>query len=323
MNRRAAPIDARADATVTSRDASRERAESANDATSGAFVRHAFSNSAGSRAYALYVPARYAELSAPVALVVMLHGCTQSPEDFAAGTRMNELADERGFLVVYPEQPARANGSRCWNWFSPNDQQRDRGEPSLIAGIAREVAQHYRIDRAKIFVAGLSAGAAMAVVLGETYPDLFAAIGAHSGLPFGAASDVPSAFSAMRNPAARSGNRAGRRSQAASAKPPRTIVFHGDSDSTVNVSNGLAIEADALRAEPGGDALRSRTEQGRAPSGRLFTRTTHIDAQGSTRVERWILGGAGHAWSGGSASGSFTDPAGVDASAEMIRFFGA
>ena len=254
----------------------------------------------------------------------MLHGCTQSPDDFAAGTRMNELADARGFLVVYPEQPARANGSRCWNWFLPNDQQRDRGEPSLIAGIVMEVAQHYRIDRARIFVAGLSAGAAMAVVSGETYPDLFSAVGAHSGLPFGAASDVPSAFAAMRNASAgstRDGAGAARRRSP--AQPPRTIVFHGDSDSTVNVVNGLAIEADALRSEPGNRELRSRTEQGRAPSGRLFTRTTHVDAQGCTRVERWILDGAGHAWSGGSASGSFTDPGGVDASAEMIRFFGA
>jgi poly(hydroxyalkanoate) depolymerase family esterase len=319
------PVAADSDdgAPIPSGVARGDGAESANDATSGTFLRRSFSNSAGTRAYALHVPARYAELSAPVALVVMLHGCTQSPEDFAAGTRMNELADARGFLVVYPEQPARANGSRCWNWFSPNDQRRDRGEPSLIAGIVREVAQNYRIDQARIFVAGLSAGAAMAVVLGETYPDLFAAIGAHSGLPFGAASDVPSAFAAMRNPNARpAANRAGARSPRNVRDAPRTIVFHGDSDSTVNVGNGLAIEADALRAAPGGEALRSRTEQGHAPSGRLFTRTTHMDAEGTPRVERWILGGAGHAWSGGSSSGSFTDPEGVDASAEMIRFFG-
>ena len=324
MNREPAAQDATVGTTITAPLVRTETAESANDATNSTFVRRSFSNSAGTRAYALYVPASYADASAPVALVVMLHGCTQSPEDFAAGTRMNELADARGFLVVYPEQPARANGSRCWNWFSPNDQQRERGEPSLIAGITREVAQHYRIDRERIFVAGLSAGAAMAVVLGETYPDLFAAIGAHSGLPFGAATDVPSAFNVMRNPnAGRSGTRVGRRSSTEPGRSPRTIVFHGDSDSTVNVGNGLAIEADALRGPPGGVEMHSRTEQGRAPSGRLFTRTTHIDARGTARVERWILGGAGHAWSGGSSAGSFTDPAGVDASVEMVRFFGA
>lgn len=299
------------------------RSEGADDTVKGGtFLRRSFSNAAGARDYALYVPASYACGLAPVALVVMLHGCTQSSEDFAAGTRMNELADAHGFLVVYPEQPARANGSRCWNWFSPNDQQRGRGEPSLIAGIVEEVAQRYRIDRDRVFVAGLSAGAAMAVVMGETYPDIFAAVGAHSGLPFGAANDVPSAFAAMRKT-----NRSSTRDRAVASRrlspadPPRTIVFHGDSDSTVNVLNGLAIEADALRIAPDTHALRSRTEQGRAPSGRLFTRTTHIDAEGRTRVERWILGGAGHAWSGGSASGSFTDPGGVDASAAMIRFF--
>jgi poly(hydroxyalkanoate) depolymerase family esterase len=323
IKRRPAPADSQADAPASSHFGRSANAKSANDPTNGTFVRCSFTNSAGTRAYALHVPASYGDESAPVALVVMLHGCTQSPDDFAAGTRMNQLADAHGFLVVYPEQPARANGSRCWNWFLPNDQQRDRGEPSIIAGITREVAQQYRVDPSRIFVAGLSAGAAMAVVLGETYPDLFAAIGAHSGLPFGAANDVPSAFSAMRNPNARaSSHRVGARSPNGARKAPRTIIFHGDSDSTVNVGNGLAIEADALRTAPGEEELRSRTEQGRAPSGRLFTRTTHIDAQGTPRVERWILGGAGHAWSGGSKSGSFTDPDGVDASAEMIRFFG-
>lgn len=329
LSRTRLPGDDRADADSPAlpRPWRTEDMRSANDATSGTFQRHSFSNAAGARAYALYVPARYTDESAPVALVVMLHGCTQSPEDFAAGTRMNELADARGFLVVYPEQPARANGSRCWNWFLPNDQARGSGEPSIIAGIASEVAQQYRIDRDRIFVAGLSAGAAMAVVLGETYPDLFAAVGAHSGLPFGAATDVPSAFAAMRSPSASRGpDRAGGRSspfQTEALKAPRTIVFHGDIDSTVHVGNGLAIAEDALRAAPGSSDLRSRTEQGRAPSGRLFTRATHVDADGCTRVERWILSGAGHAWSGGSATGSFTDPEGVDASAEMIRFFGA
>ena len=325
LRRGPTPADAAADARLLRPLGRGDDTESANDAAPcGTFLRRSFSNAAGSRDYALYVPANYAQGSAPVALVVMLHGCTQSPEDFATGTRMNELADARGFLVVYPEQPARANGSRCWNWFSPNDQQRDRGEPSLIAGIVREISQHYRIDRARVFVAGLSAGAAMAVVMGETYPDLFAAVGAHSGLPFGAANDVPSAFAAMRKSNAGRMRDAARASHRTSpAETPRTIVFHGDSDSTVNVVNGLAIEADALRIAPGAGDLRSRTEQGHAPSGHLFTRTTHIDSQGRTRVERWILGGAGHAWSGGSASGSFTDPGGVDASAAMIRFFDA
>jgi poly(hydroxyalkanoate) depolymerase family esterase len=324
LNRRSAEADAAPELPLRSRVRPDRDAPSANDATSGTFTRHVFGNAAGTRAYALYVPASYAETSVSVPLVIMLHGCTQSPEDFAAGTRMNEFADARGFLVVYPEQPARANGSRCWNWFSPNDQQRDRGEPSIIAGIVNEVARNFRIDRARIFVAGLSAGAAMAVVLGETYPDLFAAVGAHSGLPFAAAHDVPSAFAAMRQANAyRTGGAPVASNRSVSADSPRTIVFHGDSDSTVNVLNGLAIEADALRTASDARQLRNRTEQGRAPSGRLYTRTTHVDEQGCVRVERWILGGSGHEWSGGSASGSFTEPGGVDASREMIRFFGA
>jgi poly(hydroxyalkanoate) depolymerase family esterase len=181
----------------------------------------------------------------------MLHGCTQNPDDFAAGTRMNELADKHAFVVAYPAQSVKANGSNCWNWFKVSDQERDRGEPSLIAGITREVASSYRVDEQRIFVAGLSAGAAMAVVLGATYPELFAAVGAHSGLPYGAADDVPSALAAMRGSSGPIFSKRGLKSRTstprvAPRRAPPTIVFHGDHDTTVSAENGSEIVAQAV-----------------------------------------------------------------------------
>jgi poly(hydroxyalkanoate) depolymerase family esterase len=280
-------------------------------ATGGQWITRSFSNAAGTRQYMLYVPASYAagaDLQVP--LIVMLHGCTQSPEDFAAGTRMNALAEAHGFLVAYPAQPPNANGNKCWNWFRAGDQAHGRGEPSLIAGIARHVAADYRIDPRRVFVAGLSAGAAMAVILGETYPDVFAAVGAHSGLPFAAAHDVASAFTAMKAGPAH-----------AAARTPRagtmpTIVFHGDADPTVAIDNGDEIIRDATA-----HAAQSTVQAGVATGGRAYTQTVFTDDAGRPRAEYWRLRGAGHAWSGGSAQGSYTDPSGPDASAEMVRFF--
>jgi len=292
----------------------------------GTFDTHEFSNRAGTRAYKLYVPARVGD-SPP--LVLMLHGCTQSADDFASGTRMNQLAEERGFLVVYPEQPTSANPSKCWNWFKAPDQVRDSGEPSLIAGITRAVAERHGADPRRIFVAGLSAGAAMAVILGETHPELIAGVGAHSGLPYGCAHDVASALAAMKggrsglagigNPV---GSVAARRGKVARAVP--IIVFHGDRDHTVQHANGAEIvqqAANAHSAQAGGAVTRIRSESGTSPGGRRYSRAIHVDAKGQPLIEAWTVHGAGHAWSGGSASGTFTDGSGPDASAEMVRFF--
>ncbi len=286
-------------------------APAAAPSTGGQWITRSFHNEAGTRSYMLYVPTGYVgDAAAPVPLVVMLHGCTQSPEDFAAGTRMNELAEVHGFLVAYPAQTAKANGSRCWNWFRAGDQAHGRGEPSLIAGITQQVAADYRIDPRRVFVAGLSAGAAMAVILGETYPEVFAAVGAHSGLPFAAAHDVSSAFTAMKAGSAR----VAARTPHAVTVP--TIVFHGDADHTVAVGNGDAITRDATT----GTAHR-KLHTGVAPGGRTYTQEVFADADDRARVEYWRLHGAGHAWSGGSARGSYTDPSGPDASMEMVRFF--
>ncbi len=292
-------------------------------APAGITLERSYTNVAGTRTYLLYVP-RGLDLATPAPLVLMLHGCTQHPDDFAAGTGMNALADQFGVLVAYPAQTARANGSNCWNWFRGQDQARGAGEPSILAGIVADIAADHRVDQARVYVAGLSAGAAMAVILGRTYPDVFAAVGAHSGLPFAAATDMPGAFAAMQGRAATPG--AGAKSNAAAARrsaravPIPTIVFHGDADRTVNASNGQAIVDDILASHESSDRLASESVRAQA-GGRAYTRQIHADDSGLPMVELWDLHGAGHAWSGGNPAGSFTDASGPDASAETLRFF--
>lgn len=273
-----------------------------------AFQTHSFSNEAGSRAYKLYVPGCRAD--GPRPLVIMLHGCTQSPDDFAAGTGMNALAEELGFLVAYPEQPMSANCSKCWNWFSPEHQQRSVGEPSLIAGITREILRDQAADASRVYIAGLSAGGAAAAVMAALYPDLYAAAGVHSGLPHGAARDLPSAFAAMRQ------GEGGSSADRAGTVP--TIVFHGDQDTTVHPRNGAAV---AARSKARGTVSHSVVERGQVPGGHAYTRTLHADPTGSVLCEEWTIHGAGHAWAGGAAAGTYTDPRGPDASRAMLRFF--
>ncbi len=273
----------------------------------GRFLAGTYSETAaGQRAYKLYAPPEAG--TAPLPLIVMLHGCTQNPDDFAAGTAMNELAKAQGFFVLYPEQSANANPQRCWNWFKHSHQARGRGEPALLAGMTREVMARHAIDPARVYVAGLSAGGAMAAILGDAYPDVFAAVGVHSGLASGAAKDLPSALSAMRS--ASQGPRA-----AASGVP--TIVFHGDADGTVHPGNGQQV-IDASIA----DGSVVEAQQGVSAGGRHYTRQLHrADANGPVLAEHWAVHGSAHAWSGGSAKGSYTDPQGPSASNEMLRFF--
>jgi poly(hydroxyalkanoate) depolymerase family esterase len=280
------------------------------------FLDASFTNEAGARSYKLYIPSGYRGRAVP--LVVMLHGCTQSPDDFAAGTRMNTVAEERACIVAYPTQTAAANSSKCWNWFSAGHQQRDRGEPSLIAGITQEVMRQFSIDPRRVYVAGLSAGGAAAAIMGAAYPDLYAAIGVHSGLACGAASDLPSAFSAMRRGSGVHMSSAGVvRSEGGHGRILPAIVFHGDRDTTVHPSNGDMVIEHAAQASP----LIAEVEEGRVPGGHAYRRTRYVDSKGFSLLEQWVIHDAGHAWSGGSTAGTYTDPRGPDATREMLRFF--
>lgn len=260
------------------------------------FEARQFACAAGARDYKLYIPAAR---ETPRGLVVMLHGCRQDPDDFAAGTGMNGVAETEGMLVAYPRQSSADNLASCWNWFRPGDQRRHAGEPEVLAGLTRALVAEFDIDPDRVFVAGLSAGGAMAAVLAETYPDVYAAAGVHSGLPTGAANDVVSAFAVMRGDPGLGG--------AGASAARRLIVFQGDADRTVHPAN-----AERLVAGRGGAA---QVTEGRSTGGRAYRRSADAD------TEVWIVQGAGHAWAGGRPEGSYSDPAGPDASAEMLRFF--
>jgi poly(hydroxyalkanoate) depolymerase family esterase len=288
-----------------------EEPQDAEPSAPGRFLDGSFTNQAGTRSYKLYVPTAYQ--GQPVPLVVMLHGCTQTPKDFAAGTRLNLIAEDQPCLVLYPAQAAGANPTRCWNWFNAPDQQRGQGEPSLIAGMTREVMAAYQVDPAQVYIAGMSAGGAMAVVMGATYPELYAAVGCHSGLPYSAATDLPSALAAMQGAGADS---ASTLDPALQGRP--IIVFHGDRDQTVHPSNSDRIIAQSM---PRQATAQSRT--GQTEAGHAYTHTVHAAPDGRVFAEHWLVHGAGHAWSGGSRRGSFTDGRGPDASREMMRFFAA
>ena len=280
----------------------------------GAFSTAPHHHAGLTRAYKLFVPAGAA--ARPLPLLVMLHGCTQSPDDFAAGTGMNGLAQAEGFCVLYPAQSQDANPQRCWNWFKRNHQSRGHGEPAFIASLTQAVMRTHGIDPARVFVAGLSAGGAMAALVGAAYPELFAAVGVHSGLAPGAAQNLPDALAAMQ------GTRA---AKPAARLPLPVIVFHGDQDRTVHLNNAAQIIAAAQHgAGPtAGRVGTARVEHGMSAAGQRFTRTVHDVPAGASAAEHWLLHGAGHAWSGGQAAGSYTDPRGADASREMLRFFRA
>lgn len=272
-----------------------------------------YSGASGARDFRLFLPARQPQ--GPKGLIIMLHGCSQDPDDFATGTDMNAVAQRHGLAVAWPAQTRDHNGASCWNWFAPANQARGMGEPAILAGLARGLTREFALDRKNVFVAGLSAGGAMAVILAETYPDVFSAAGVHSGLARGAASNVMSALSAMRSGATPPAAQRRRRPAAVTGRTVRRIVFQGDSDSAVHPSNApLIVQAAVGTREP------ARVTEASA-SGRAYLRTEYALPDGTADVELWLIKGAGHAWSGGKSAGSYTDPRGPDASAEMVRFF--
>ena len=289
--------------------------------------------SADNRPYMVYTPAHY-QVGTVVPLVVMLHGCTQTAEDFAAGTQMNQLAEQYGFIVVYPQQTPKENRNRCWNWFTSSNQTRGRGEPASIAGVVHalvEQTSHWTIDTNRIYVAGISAGASMAVILGATYPDIFAAIGVHSGIEYQAATNLTQALKVMRrggpDPVLQ-GQRA-HEAMGNFARRVPTIVFHGTQDPIVSPINGdqtvqqwMQTNQLTLNGTYQVDFHHpSKTTAGQAPGGRAYTVFSWTDTNGEEVQVYWKVQGLGHAWSGGSPNGSYTDPSGPKASLAMYQFF--
>jgi poly(hydroxyalkanoate) depolymerase family esterase len=265
------------------------------------------------RRYKLYVPSSPADQALP--LVVMLHGGSQSEDDFATGTGMNQRARDDGFFALYPRQSTEANPTGCWNWFKPEHQQRSHGEPALLASLTQSVISKYSIDPRCVFIAGLSAGGAMATVMARAYPELFAAVGVHSGLPVGAVSTMDEALSVMNRGDANPAPGHAELSSDYAHKP--IIVFHGDQDSTVHPSNGEQV----IKAALSGSVEQVQVEPGTSSSGRRYTRRIYTDPHHRVLAEYWLVHGTGHAWSGGSPTGSYTDRHGPDATGEMLRFF--
>ncbi len=295
-----------------------------------AFIDGVHSRSAQTRRYKLYTPPNSGAQKLP--LVVMLHGCTQNPDDFAAGTAMNLRARDQGFYVLYPAQSQRANPSLCWSWYKQNHQQRGSGEPAFIASLTEAIIDQHNIDSRRIFVAGMSAGGAMAIIVATTYPDMYAAVGVHSGLPRGAASDVAGAMQVMKSGTSHGGAQAwAGRFGAASVRTPQpaafvpAIIFHGDQDQTVHPLNGEQLIASVLQNSAANDVgephARTQVQRGFGANDRAFTRSTYVGEAGKVLAEHWLVHGAGHTWSGGQAAGSYTDASGPDATVEMLRFF--
>ncbi|GJH30902.1 PHB depolymerase family esterase [Caballeronia novacaledonica] len=282
-----------------------------------------FSHPTGVHDFKVYVPANYR--GAPTSLIVMLHGASQDADDFALGTGMNLAAESGGCIVVYPEQGTSANMFRCWNWFRPADQVRDSGEASVIAGITREVMACYEIDPTRVFIAGMSAGAAMAVNLAVTHPDLYSAAGIHSGLAFGVADEAFSAMTAMRTGTCTAQLSAARDAMGVCRAVP-LIVFHGDQDTTVHPLNAQGLMQMHRSLMLGTDEAYASvtTELGQVEQGYPYTRNTYRRSGGGEVFgEQWLIHGLGHAWSGGDPNATHTDAQGPNAAREMMRFFEA
>ncbi|SAL02245.1 PHB depolymerase family esterase [Caballeronia pedi] len=279
-----------------------------------------FAHGGETHRFKLYIPSVHH--GQPLPMVVMLHGAQQDPDDFAAGTEMNETAEAYGYIVAYPEQSESANLLRCWHWFRARDQARESGETSMIAALTREVVAAYNVDPARVYAAGMSAGGAMAVNLAVTHPELYAAAAVHSGVAFGVADEAISALCAMNDGMGKI--------RLPVSSPDRfqhravpLIVFHGDADETVHPRNCDQIVAmrGLMKVDRGATSEVSSTYAAKAVNGYAYTRRVFHDENGRPVGEQWLVHGLGHAWSGGNARGTYADPRGPHASSEMIRFF--
>jgi len=298
----------------------------------GSFHSGTFSNAQGSRPYKLYVPPRYSSAT-PVPLLVALHGCSQDPDNFAAGTHFNTLADSNNFLVLYPQQTSAANPNRCWNWFLPQNQERGKGEPASIVALVDDIIASYNIDPNRIFITGMSSGGAMAAIVAACYPDYFAALGVHSGLEYKAASNLINAQIAMSQggPDPRIQGQLAYLSAGAAARVLPVIVFQGTADFTVAPVNGDQVIQQFITTDDYADdglannsvsSTPSSTQTGQVPDGYFYTVDTYT-YRNSVLMQYYKIDGMGHAWSGGSANppATFVDPRGPDASLLMWQFF--
>lgn len=291
----------------------------------GQFLSYSHNN----KSYKVYIPSSY-QNGTQVPMVVMLHGCTQDPDQFAAGTKMNTIAERENFIVVYPDQPSTENQNKCWRWFLSGHQSRGYGDPAHIAGITQKVKQTFSIDSERVYVTGLSAGAAMSVIMGATYPDIFAAIGVGAGLEYKAATSELNAYSAMSGggPDPNQQGTAAYQAMGAYARVVPTIVFHGTSDYTVYPVNGHQVASQwaqtndlASDGENNIDDTPDETITGQVTGGRSYTKYIYKDSTGKSIIEKYMIDGMGHAWSGGDVAGSYTDPKGPNASEMMWQFF--
>ena len=287
--------------------------------TPGTFSERVFSCPAGSRHFKLFLPGTPRDR--PMPLVVMLHGCKQTPDDFATGTRMNDFAQRLGFAVVYPAQSKLENLARCWNWFRPADQLRGSGEPAIIAQLTLDVARAQGIDASRIFIAGLSAGGAMALIMVKAYPEIYAAVAVHSGVVPGVASSLASALAAMREVGVTELFEGDQDASETAVEAPRVIAIHGDLDKTVSVHNGIEACARRVRAAVPG-TLHATVDRLTPAGAHPCTRTRWSRSSGEVLAELWVVHRGGHAWFGGDARGSHTDAQGPDATAAIVDFFG-
>jgi poly(hydroxyalkanoate) depolymerase family esterase len=324
--RRAAGSTARAVRALKAAPAPRPRRPTGSRKPAGRWLRASWTGMAGSRSYEVYLPAGHRRTSR-VPLVLLLHGCDQSARDFAAATRFPSVADRHGFVLVVPSQSRAVQPGGCWRWYEPRHQARGMGEPALLAGITAAVLaepSRWRIDPSRVYVAGLSAGAAMALTLGAGYPDVFAAVGVHAGPPYRAATSARGALAGMKGravPGALPANR----------PMPPLIVVQGVADLVVDVRAGRQVvdqwlAHDAARGAAGGDpppVVRSRSTAHRSADGRTYTVTRWYTARGRKRLEYWRIDRLGHAWSGGAPDLPYSDPRGPRAGTAMWRFFTA